>query len=59
MASWIIIHWFEGGDGVGCLRFESLLIFVQEVVIFIVVLGALQVYMLMLSDSFLKTILLY
>lgn len=58
MASWIIIHWSEGGDGVGCLRFESLLIFVQEV-IFIVVLGALQVYMLMLSDSCLKTILLY
>lgn len=43
----------------GRLRFESLFIFVQEVVIFIVVLGALQVYMLMLSDNCLKTILLY
>lgn len=58
-ASWIIIHWFGGGDGVECLRFESVFIFVQEVVIFIVILGALQIYMLMLNDTCLKTILLY
>lgn len=43
----------------GCLRFESVFIFVQEVVIFIVVLGALQVHMLVLSDTCLKTISLY
>lgn len=53
-ASWIIIHWFRGGGGVGCLTFESLSILAQEAVAFIVVL--VQIYLLMMSYTCLKTI---
>lgn len=53
-ASWIIIHWFRGGGGVGCLTFESLSILAQEAVAFIVVL--VQIYLLMMSCTCLKTI---